>query len=351
MSRAGWVVGGWRLLGLAGRDGGVGHWLAEDVVTRRPLWVTEVALTVPAGDGVWRAVARVEEEAAALYAAEPGTFARLLGVTAQADAVWIGEERPAGRPLSEFLGRFPMRAEDAAHIVLKVLDALSRMHRAGIRCGFLTTRQVWVRHDGGVVLSGTGIGTLMGAGCVAPLPAAPEWVGEGAGGEPADLWAVGRLLAVLLGVRVEQHGNRVCLTGRPGPSGHRDVTDPAGPLTPAVRGLLRPDVETRLSEVIVRRSLMRVLHEDRYAEPPPAADPLPAPERHPAAPSTARPGRQRSAVADACAAGMLFAALLCVLVLVLILATPRMAPDTRDSARPSLATPHAATAPRGPGAG
>ncbi|MBN0048050.1 hypothetical protein JS756_28850 [Streptomyces actuosus] len=345
MSQAGRVVGGWRLLGLVGRDGGVGHWLAEDVGTRQPLWVTEVPLAGPAGPGVRVAAARLEQEAAVLHAAEPGTFARTLGVTAQAEAVWIVEVRPTGRPLSDLLGRFPMGPADAAHVALKVLDALSGMHRAGVLRGFLTARQVWLQHDGGIVLTGTGIGTLMRAGCVAPLPAAPEW-GEGAGGERADLWTVGRLLAVLVGVRVEQRGNTVSLTGRPGPTGHRNMADPAGPLTPAVRGLLRPDVETRLAEVIVRRSLLRVLREDRYA-----AEPPPAPARHPAAPPPTHRRRQRPAAVDACAAGMLFAALLCVLVRVLMLVMPRMSPGSGDSALPSAPTPPAATAPHRAGTG
>ncbi|MFR9795119.1 hypothetical protein ACL02U_04310 [Streptomyces sp. MS06] len=93
------------------------------------------------------------------------------------------------------------------------------MHRAGVLRGFLTARQVWIRPDGTVVLAGTGIGTLMAAHCVAPLPAAPEWDAGGTGGEPADLWAVGRLLAVLLGVRVEPYGDTIPVGGRPGPTG------------------------------------------------------------------------------------------------------------------------------------
>jgi hypothetical protein len=254
----------------------------------------------PRADTPPRTVDRVRRESAEMERACPGRVAHVLDVVEDMDPVeedgWedtagtpgagapravLTVLRPvAGVPLAELLGRGPVPPVHAARIGLALLDVLWAAHRRGITHGDLSPGQVFVRADGGVVLTGFGLlGSAPGLRVTAPSYAAPEQTRGECAGPPADLWSLGALLYAMVEGRPafrDRGGAAATLRG----VARLPLRPPvkAGPLAPAVTGLLRRDPSERVPEAVVRKNLTRILHAEPEARP--EAGPWTGPETH-----------------------------------------------------------------------
>lgn len=239
----------------------------------------------PRADTPPRTVDRVMRETAEMERACPGRIAHVLDVVEVEEDGWEGDGgapgegvprtvltvlRPVdGVPLAELLGRGPMPPVRAARIGLALLDVLRAAHRRGITHGDLSPGQVFVRADGGVVLTGFGLlGSAPGRRVTAPSYAAPEQTRGECAGPSADLWSLGALLYAMVEGRPPFRDRGAAAAPLRGVA--RSPLRPpakAGPLAPAVTGLLRRSPVERVPEEAVRRNLTRILHADPETGP------------------------------------------------------------------------------------
>ncbi|MDQ0785359.1 serine/threonine protein kinase [Streptomyces sp. B3I8] len=248
----------------------------------------------PRADTPPRTVDRVMRETAEMEQACPGRIAHVLDVVENVEVEKEGWEEGAGTPgedvrrtmltvlrpvdgvpLAQLLGRGPMPPVRAARIGLALLDVLRAAHRRGITHGDLSPGQVFVRADGGVVLTGFGLlGSAPGRRVTAPSYAAPEQTRGECAGPSADLWSLGALLYAMVEGRPPFHDRGEAAATLRGVA-RLPLRPPAkaGPLAPAVTGLLRRSPLERVPEEAVRRNLTRILHAD--PETGPEADTYP----------------------------------------------------------------------------
>ncbi|MGW3952038.1 serine/threonine-protein kinase [Streptomyces sp. NPDC004752] len=267
-----WVAGRYRLLEVVQRGTNRVCWYAEDAETGRPRLVTRVEL--PAGrtrETGRRTAARVLRSSEVMTRLRPGRVATVLDAVEEAGALWTVAEWIDGTPLDEFLARQGALAHPrAARIGLELLDVLEAAHREGVTHGELSPGQVFVRDEGPVVVTGFGwAGATLAPRVTAPSYASPEQARDQRIGPAADLWALGAILYTMTEGRPpfrDRGGPEATLRGV-------DRLPPltplrAGPLTPAVHGLLRKESQERLSRSLVREALTRVLAEDSGDGPP-----------------------------------------------------------------------------------
>lgn len=105
-----------------------------------------------------------------------------------------------GRSLSELLDRRgPFNQPRAVRIGLQILDVLAAAHRLGVTHGDLGPDQVFVKADGGVVVTGFGLtGATRSLRATAPSYASPEQIRGEAIDPSTDLWALGALLHTMV---------------------------------------------------------------------------------------------------------------------------------------------------------
>ncbi|MFD7710238.1 serine/threonine-protein kinase [Streptomyces sp. NPDC059786] len=257
------------------REEGRACWLGQDVPYQRPVSLVESrAATVRApGESPRRAAGRIMRRSEAMGRLCPGRVTTVVDVVEDDGALWTVLERIEGAPLSDLLRLGPVDPVRAARIGLGLLDVLAAAHREGITHGDLSPGQVFLRPDGEVVVAGFGLrATGSSPRATAPSYASPEQARGEAAGPETDLWALGAILYTMVEGRppVEDWGT-VPETLRA--VGRSPVPAPAnaGPLGPAVQGLLRRDPRERLTEPVVRAALGRILREDpagaRHAAP------------------------------------------------------------------------------------
>ncbi|MGM0364377.1 protein kinase domain-containing protein, partial [Streptomyces griseoaurantiacus] len=253
-----------RLL-LRGEDTGSG---------REVLLVRSRPSAHPRADTPPRTAERVVRETARMEDACPGRIAHVLDVVEEygghgeygggaegGGPLWTVLRPVEGVPLGELLGRGALSPARAAHIGLALLDVLRAAHRQGIVHGDLSPGQVFVGADGGVVLTGFGLlGSAPGRRVTAPEYASPEQAHGECAGTPSDLWSLGALLYAMAEGRPPFRDRGEAAATLRGvarlplrPPSH------AGPLAPAVTGLLRRDPQERVPEEAVRKSLTRLL--------------------------------------------------------------------------------------------
>ncbi len=202
-------------------------------------------------------------------AARPHPGRPVVDAVEDGGTLWTVTDWIDGTPLGQLLAQQgTFHYVRAARIGLELLDILEAAHSEGITHGELSPGQVFVRDQGGVVLTGFGLaGATLAPRITAPSYASPEQARDERIGPAADLWALGAILYTL----VEGHPpfrDR----GRPeatlkgvdrlpmrGPSR-------AGPLAQIVQGLLRKNSRERLTRPVVRESLTRILTDDPYAD-------------------------------------------------------------------------------------
>lgn len=266
------VAGRYRPLDVLHRETNRTCWFGEDVSAERPCLLTEIAL--PAGtdeETALRTAAGVVRMSKTMRLLSPGRIAAVVDAVAQEGVLWTVTEPVDGTPLGELLGRQGtfdhMRA---ARVGLELLEVLEAAHGEGITHGELSPGQVFVHHQGTVVVTGFGLaGATLAPRLSAPSYASPEQARDERIGPAADLWALGAILYTLV-------EGRPPFRDRDRPAATLKGVDRlplrapvrAGPLTPTVQGLLRKNSQERLSRSAVRNALLRVLDEGPDTAPP-----------------------------------------------------------------------------------
>ncbi|MGW0420716.1 serine/threonine protein kinase [Streptomyces sp. NPDC003015] len=266
------VAGRYRPLDVLHRETNRTCWYGEDVSTERPCLLTEIGL--PAGtdeETSLRTAAGVVRMSKTMRILSPGRIAAVVDAFTQEGSLWTVTEPVDGIPLGELLGRQgTFDHVRAARIGLEVLEVLDAAHSEGITHGELSPGQVFVHHQGSVVVTGFGLaGATLAPRLSAPSYASPEQARDERIGPAADLWALGAILYTLV-------EGRPPFRDRDRPAATLKGVDRlplrapvrAGPLTPTVQGLLRKNSQERLSRTAVRGALLRVLDEDPDAAPP-----------------------------------------------------------------------------------
>lgn len=251
------IAGRYRLLAPLG-EGGMGTvWRARDEVLGREVAVKEVR--APAGlpaSEVDRLYARLEREAWAAARIPHRNVVTVYDVASEDGRPWIVMEIVRGLSLSDVLdAEGPMAPQRAARIGAEVLAALRAAHDARVLHRDVKPGNVLIANDGRVVLTDFGIAMVEGSSALtmtgevvgSPEFLAPERALGRRPGPESDLWSLG----VLLYAAVE--GSSPFRQDTP-LSTLRAVVDEelppprnAGPLTPAIEGLLRKGPADRIS--------------------------------------------------------------------------------------------------------
>ncbi|MGW6059532.1 serine/threonine-protein kinase [Streptomyces sp. NPDC055189] len=262
------IAGRYRLIAPLG-EGGMGTvWRARDEVLGREVAVKEVRAPagLPAGD-VERLYARLEREAWAAARIPHRNVVTVYDVASEDGRPWIVMEIVRGLSLSDILdSEGPMPPQRAARIGAEVLAALRAAHEAGVLHRDVKPGNVLIANDGRVVLTDFGIAMVEGSSALtmtgevvgSPEFLAPERALGRKPGPESDLWSLG----VLLYAAVE--GSSPFRQDTP-LSTLRAVVDEelpqprnAGPLAPAIEGLLRKDPAARISAAETENQLRLV---------------------------------------------------------------------------------------------
>ncbi|MEU0430884.1 serine/threonine protein kinase [Streptomyces sp. NPDC006290] len=270
------IAGRYRLLEVALREEGRAVWHGEDTAFGRPVVLTRSHVAEHRGEEVREPAAdRILRAAEILGPACPGLVAAVLDVVEEPGFVWTVTERPPGVPLSELLLHGPVAPVRATRIGLGVLDVLTAAHGEGVLHGELGPSQVWADDQDTVTVTGFGLTAATDATRVtAPSYASPEQA-RGEGGAPAaDLWALGAIMYALVeGKPAVRDRGQTEATLRAVDRLPVRAPRHAGPLAPAILGLLRWDPVERVPEAVVREALTRILRQNLEESTPP--EPLP----------------------------------------------------------------------------
>ncbi|MFF0154894.1 serine/threonine-protein kinase [Micromonospora sp. NPDC005203] len=333
------IAGRYRLLDLVG-TGGMGRvWLARDEMLHRDVAVKEV---VPPS---WLAEAEREEsrlrtlrEARTAARLNHPNVVRIYDVVHDRESPWIVMEYVPSRSVQQIISdEGPLSPQRTAQIGLAVLAALRAAHAAGVLHRDVKPHNVLVADDGRVVLTDFGLatfdggeGAMTGPGTVLGSPqfVAPERARDGVSDPRTDMWSLGATLYATVEGQSPYARSSAMATLSALATDPPDPMRRAGPMRPALNGLLQRDPWRRLTasevEPLLRRAaaghdqpvgptrsaaLTAVRSAGRAVLPvrvDPAAVPAdaPAPKR---APGT-RPGRRRLLVLGGAATALLVAA-------------------------------------------
>ncbi|MEV7341996.1 serine/threonine-protein kinase [Streptomyces sp. NPDC093544] len=259
------VAGRYRLLGVVHREEGRVGWHGQDVEFGRPVALTRSRLPDHLRERAGhRTAARILRETERMGLVCPGKVPTVVDVIEDNGFLWTVTERPAGAALSEILGNGPLNYVRTARIGLGLLDVISAAHRHGQTHGDLSPGQVCVDQQGGVMVSGFGLmGDTSSPRVTAPSYAAPEQARGESTGPAADLWALGAIMYAMVEGRpaIRERGGLVATLRAVERLPIRQPQS-AGPLSPAIQGLLRRDHLERVPEPVVREALTRILKQD-----------------------------------------------------------------------------------------
>ncbi|MFE9768164.1 serine/threonine protein kinase [Streptomyces sp. NPDC005808] len=271
------VAGRYRLLAVVHREEGRVGWHGEDIEFGRPVALTRSRLPSHLRERAGhRTAARILRESERLGLVCPGKVPTVVDVIEDNGFLWTVTERPAGSPLGEILGNGPLNYVRTARIGLGLLDIISAAHRHGQTHGDLSPGQVWVDQQGGVTVSGFGLmGDTSSPRVTAPSYASPEQARGESTRPAADLWALGAIMYAMVEGRpaIRERGGLVATLRAVERLPIRQPQN-AGPLGPAIQGLLRRDHLERVPEPVVRESLTRILKQDLEDATPTASLPI-----------------------------------------------------------------------------
>ncbi|WP_442788674.1 serine/threonine-protein kinase [Dactylosporangium sp. NBC_01737] len=230
--------------------GGMGRvWRARDETLGRDVAVKQIILPQELLDSA-RDVAMertLREARAAARLAHPNVV-RVYDVLAFDGQPWLVMEYVPSRSLDQTLrADGPLPPRRVAEIGLAVLAALQAAHRVGVHHRDIKPGNVLLGDDGRVVLTDFGIARIEGDGHVtrtglvlgSPEYIAPERARDGTAGAAGDLWSLGATLYAAVEGRSPYGRGSAMETLMALASDELDTPQRAGPLTPALRGLLR----------------------------------------------------------------------------------------------------------------
>lgn len=246
-------------------------WRAEDTTLRRAVAVKEVVLP-PGLSKEDRAVAceRTLREARAIARLAHPNVVTLYDVLDEDQRPWVVMELVLARSLAGLLKEEgPVDYLRAARIGLAVLSALQAAHEVGIVHRDVKPGNILIGDDGLVKLTDFGIAraagdmTLTGTGLLVGSPSymAPEVIRGEDTGPAADLFGLGATLYCAVEGRPPFGGGDAMATLSSVVSDPPTPYKKAGPLRPALDGLLEKDPRRRLSPAQARHLLLQVLRD------------------------------------------------------------------------------------------
>ncbi|WP_405922764.1 serine/threonine protein kinase [Streptomyces sp. NBC_00035] len=271
------VAGRYRLLEVVHREEGRVGWHGQDVEFERPVTLTRSRLPDHLREQAeHRTAARILRESERMGLICPGKVSTVVDVIEDNDFLWTVTERSPGVPLSALLGKGPVNYIRTARIGLGLLDVIAAAHRHGQTHGDLSPGQICVDDQGSVTVSGFGLmGATSSPRVTAPTYASPEQARGESTGPQADLWALGAMMYAMVEGRppIRDRG-RLDATLRA--VDRLPIRPPAkaGPLSPAIQGLLRRDLLERVPEPVVREALTRILKQELDDSTPTAQLPV-----------------------------------------------------------------------------
>ena len=310
------LAGRYRLLAVIGRGGMGAVWRARDELLNRDVAVKEIVWPAQL-DAEEREMARrraVREAQMAARVRHPNVVG-VYDIIEEGDRPSIVMELVPFRSLGDAVAEDgPMTPAEAARVGLSVLSALRAVHEVGVVHRDVKPANILLGPDGRVVLADFGIAkaadspalTISGVLLGSPSYLAPERARGGRAGAAADMWALGAsLFAAVEGhPPFERDGVLASLTAVV--SDELEPSPHAGPLSPAIEGLLLKDPAARLDAAGAEQMLHGIAapdalsptESDHAQEPDPAPQPDSAPEPDPTLGDTAvardrAPGRRR----------------------------------------------------------
>ncbi|MFF4875535.1 serine/threonine-protein kinase [Micromonospora sp. NPDC000668] len=273
------IAGRYRLLDLVG-TGGMGRvWLARDEMLHRDVAVKEV---VPPS---WLAETeraelrlRTLREARTAARLNHPNVVRIYDVVHDRKSPWIVMEYVPSRSVQQIIGdEGPLSPQRTARIGLAVLAALRAAHSAGVLHRDVKPHNVLVADDGRVVLTDFGLatfdggdGAMTGPGMVLGSPqfVAPERARDGVSNPRTDLWSLGATLYATVEGHSPYARSSAMATLSALATEPPDPMRRAGPLRPALTGLLQRDPWRRLTAAEVEPLLRSAAtDDDEPAEP------------------------------------------------------------------------------------
>ncbi len=254
------VAGRYRLRLVLG-SGGMGRvWLAEDEVLGQLVAVKQYR---PGPTAAWRA--RDEARAAALV--DHAGSVRVHGLVPHGDLPWLVMEPLSGRTLADRLDdEGPLPVGEVARLGLRLLEALTAVHQAGVVHCDVKPGNVQLCADGRVVLTDFGIARLAGHPPVlpdrtfvgSPAYSSPERL-HGAPPDPAtDLFSLGATLYAAVEGTAPFLRDDVVTTLSAIVAGDPVPFRRAGPLRTVIAGLLAKDPARRLTADRARAALLAI---------------------------------------------------------------------------------------------
>ncbi|MFF2023752.1 serine/threonine-protein kinase [Streptomyces sp. NPDC058171] len=252
------LIGGRYLVRTRLGRGGMGVvWGAEDQLLGRPVAVKQLDSDPSLSDAEARRVrARTLREARAVAGLRHPNVVVVHDVVEHEDDAYIVMELVSGGSLADRVAAHgPLPVAEAARIGIDLLGALSAAHATGVLHRDLKPDNVLVEAGSGrVVLTDFGVARVPGSRTLteegmfvgSPEYSAPERMSGGPSGPEADLWSLGVLLCAVLTGR--SPFRRDSISGTLHAVVAEEIRPPAqaGPLLPAVRGLLERDPARRL---------------------------------------------------------------------------------------------------------
>ncbi|MGV9330326.1 serine/threonine-protein kinase, partial [Streptosporangium sandarakinum] len=301
----------YRLLEQIGRGGMGTVWRARDEVLGRDVAVKEV---IPSPDlsSLEREIftlRTLREARAAGRIGHPGV-ATVYDVIEESDRPWIVMQLVDSRTLGAVVREDgPLPPRRVAEIALDVLGALVAAHRVGVLHRDVKPDNVLIARNGRAVLTDFGIAMLEGdssvtrTGALIGTPAfiAPERAGGGPAEFASDLWSLG--VTMYMAVEGRSPFERAHPLATLSAVMHQDPPPlrSAGPLAPAIFGLLGKDPARRMTAEELQIHLQAIVSGAEPQPTAPVALPADAVPR-PRAASGALPGAAAATAAGAEAA-------------------------------------------------
>jgi hypothetical protein len=271
----------YRLLDSLGRGGMGVVWHARDEVLGREVAVKEVLLPpeLPEEEQAVMRERTLREARSAARLSHPNVVT-VYDVVEEDGRPWIVMELVRSRTLAQAIrddGALPWR--EAAQIGVQVLEALRAAHAAGVLHRDVKPSNVLLAEDGRVVLTDFGIASLEGettltrTGMLVGSPAfiAPERVRARGAGPESDLWSLGATLYTAVEGRPPHDRGAALPTLTAAVTEAPDPAPSAGPLWPAIDGLLRKEPAERITAGEASRLLRLAIGSAAVQPAPPAA--------------------------------------------------------------------------------